>query len=613
MWELTFESKKFKFYPEPFIGAVDAHPDVSGEEAPRILTDIPADIHTTDVFFPNMNIEGGGSNVIDLLALQLAENLGSHPSLQNAGWFTWLSDQYQVGPSNCSWLDMDLVAECFKGDRQDDKVKTQTVFALAYLFWRGFNRFLHEEERWRRYNARFLYLVSAWQWYHMARFLSGSWLAARLAFPKDIKIKGNLRWLNNEMIEATRLLQGLIKDTEFKYAVRLLAFQLRKKGFSGQPEMSEDERLLYGMILDLDDTSTIEEPRWKGANPFRWIAGNQPIWAPPATVPELVTAGDCSQYQSWDLGQVIQNRVVSESFIWEQAHLHPVYLDSEDWNLQPFVRGLIGSWLLPRYDFAGAFRLTMLLRTRSQAAVGKNRPNQRRQPHELLTGVVLWIAVLAALMFGGGWYAEQPNNIILSSQWNWVIASAVIMGFLIGPMIYIILSRFDLQTYQYLLLPRLMGGIMVGYAALVLQGDSINLKNALYTSSAAGYLLAVLLVIIVILVGGWYFFFECQVRVASKKIAQKRSIQMLVIALAASIFIGLFATGLTTAMEWQSETCVGHAMLTCPNQGIFLIGPIGFIDLRQLFVFVPLAMLTGFVSQFIFEEKPITASVWESS
>lgn len=603
MWALRC-TNRIKYGERPF-------EYFSSQECDPSLVCVPENFYEACIFFPAQSLDPDGSQPLDMRAWELANSLASDPAFQTAEWLAWINDSYQAQPGAPGWLNMDPVSKMFQG-KPNTLDENQVKFALAYLFWKGIFYYFYQDDRWKTYNARFAYLVSAWQWFHLARYLSQLWLQARSTNQKNILIEGYVHWLNNDLIEATRVLQSLIQDPDFRYAVQLLVNRMDGNNREQQSQLNEGERLLYGMILEPAKAQPDDPARWMNDNPFRKIGGNSPI---------RLSFSDSSKVI--DYGKVIHNPVVSrQPMQWEMNRLHPVFMVSEDWNLQSFVRLMIGSWMLPRYDFSGAFHLAMLLRS-NDTGMAKTSPHPsstHSQPGMRPSAINDWTIILGAialcLIIGSPWFvqklAKYPIGIPSISG---LILLLMVLSF--GSFIW---RRLDHKVYQYLLLPRLLGGIVVGYIGLVLSADAIVLKNALFANCAQqtgfcelGIFLTIFLWVIVLLIGGWYFYYESLARVKDESIAKKRSFRLLIITAAASTLIGLFAVSLTTAMEWQADWCANIQVFRCPTQGWFFIGPIGLIDARQLFVFIPLAMLTGFISQFLFEDKPITSSVWESN
>lgn len=626
MWKLTYLGVEIetgqKSVEEPFRWHW-------GTEGGNCVIAVAEEIYTTRCFFPARGLDISSVKPIDLLTRQFAQTLADDPVFHKADWLVWISDPFQVELSR--WVGFDGIEQC-KGI--EDIQKTQTRFALAYLFWKGLFFYLDNDERWKQYNARILYLISAWQWFHLIRYLSKIWIEARDTLngkaDEDVEgnlrwlnVEGNLRWLNNELIAATQALQDLIQRVDFRFAVQWLIHQLdptqapvdptknrgRKERQANFPEV---ERLIYGMLLEHEGRPQDQTGRWSANQPNAFststIGGNKPVFDP-----------DQKEDQTWELGSVIKNEVTQDlSWQWREVDLHPVYRVSESWNLQSFARLLIRKWLLPRYDFSGALHVVMLLRSyQSKSKTIDASVRSGKWFGNFLVYVIVW-AVVLLFDFTLAPILQHTLRFDIWNDWASQLAGGFIFWTLIAGGIWQVRCRFDQKSYQYLLLPRLLGGILVGYAGLVLSADSLVLKNALFAECTNGAMFcyknivqAVFLWIAVAGIGWWYFYYECLARVQHEERSKKRAFVLLAVSFAASMSIGLFAISLTTAMEWQSEACKGFALLLCPVQGYFMMGPIGVIDVRQFFVFVPLAMLTGFISQFLFEEKPITASVWE--
>jgi len=577
-----------------------------GAECDSCLVHVPDEIYKTCCFFPAQGLGISTVEPIDLLTREFAQALSDNSVFLDADWLVWISDTYQQ--ELYQWVSFDEV----DNDKERPPIqKTQIKFALAYLFWKGLFLYLDTDERWQTYNARFLYLITAWQWFHLIRYLSRIWIEARDTQKgnPDLAVENNLRWLNNELIAATQALQDLIQRVDFRFAVRQLIHHLDPNSKEGRADLPEVERLIYGMLLEGKEKPLNLSARWtvNRGNAFSRIGGNMPIYAP-----------DQLEERTWELGSVIKNDVAQKlSWQWRSVDLHTVFLVSKNWNLQSFARMLIRKWLLPRYDFSGALHLAMLLRSYQQEEYVQNATaKSEKWFRDFLIYVIIWAIVLLI-----DFLAPIPLGILKFDIWNYsknVSLGILFFAILIAGGFWLIFHRFDRQAYQYLLLPRLLGGILVGYAALVLSADSLTLKNALFAECAYGAMWCpknvcqtIVLWIAILGIGWWYFYYECFARIQHKKMSCRRSLLLLVISIAASTLIGLFAVSLTTAMEWQSDACKGFGTLLCPVQGYFMIGPIGIIDVRQFFIFIPLATLTGFISQFLFEEKPITASVWE--
>lgn len=642
-WKINFEQNQFSVYP--FTPDEQESPDEQ-----NALVRIPSDIYKSNLFFGFQRSPIHPEHRdINFYAWEFARNLSENPYFRRAEWHQWLSDlaQTQDKSGNRRWLYLNKVGEVYPSALV---ANTQTQFALAYLFWKGLFYYLHSGERWRAENAAVLYLLSAWQSFSMARYLVQVWLAADQFYVGEQAreySQNALRWLNSELIEITRSLDTLLKDPDFRYPIENLLWLMDPRGGqesnSYQPQAAPEERLFYGMALIPNRLPQDGAGRWEGEDAWTRIAGYLPVFDPNFNQESQDVPSPNEQEQNtdslegalWDYGCVIKNPVVIDGFRWEAAQLHPAFTKHEHLGLHSFIRKLISGWLLPRYDFAGAFHLARLLHPSGDGS-------HERAVRDVLKSAWRWGLLLLAFMVVLGqlpvilgtsipgavtFGIEFPEGRIISVDytrlaadfpllWNqWFVGFEVLVVIVLA-FIYVRthhqIVHLDPEVLPYLLLPRLMGGIIVGYAAILLQGDSINLKNALFTGgSVLGWILAAGLMFGVWLVGSWYFYHEALARIRSDSIAKSRSKALFWISLMASFLIGLVIVSMTTAMEWQADECKNVILYACQTQGPFLIGPLGIIDLRQMAVFVSLAMLTGFVSQFIFEEKPVTASIWE--
>lgn len=623
-WVICFEDKKF-LVVSPSTMPPGVHLQVA-------LADIPWKIHESHIFFGSeWSLVGSGEMDVNFYARRLAINLASCPFFQEPEWLHWISDQTQVHIKE--WLSFSQLDLYFHTNKVSLTSETQVRFALAYLFWKGMFYYLRSGERWRSENAHFLYLLSTWQAFMQARYLAEIWLDVGDK-PGSQKEKV-LRWLNSELIELTRALDGILKSPEFREPIRMLLWRIEPPKQTAERvdlRYSPEERLFYGLVLTSNQSLLPGllpgANRWSDNNAEKSLAGNQPIYIPVDSTDINKEGSD----ETWKHGEALINHVISYRFDWKEVRLHPVFTERKFLGLWPFTHKLIASWLLPRYDFSGAFHLARML--------GQDQLPSRQSPLQMEKSLLIWGSVLILVMFLLGqipamaarWAAgnslgcagqtlncdpyQQAYNQI---PWLWnpcvlIIGVILVLGVLFFAVCQLRRQlHLDRQMIPYLLLPRLLGGITVGYAAIVLEGDSITLKNAFFAGRTDlwGWLLVLLLFVSVSLVSNWYFYHEAQARVQSEVIAKQRSLALFFITLIASFSIGLFAVSLTTAMEWQQEACQESILFACRQQGPFLIGPVGVIDLRQLVVFASLAMLTGLISQFLFEEKAITASIWE--
>lgn len=606
-------------------GAGLAHPGTSDLDAILLLPEIPIDIHQYDVFLGVVN--GNYTyrhNSINGLTQTLCSHLTSLTYAKNQKLISWFRDENFALQESPVWLDLSRVSEGYSGSSMQVE-ETQARFAISYVFWKGILEFLRSEENWRRLNARFMYLVAAWQWFYLARFLAGRHY-------RQLMESGGQQsyltpsWANNELVQATRLLQTMLRDPEYANARRLLYYHLKLKLQDQQQDVNEkslkivwfgrksskltrprnpqtkdsvisdaqnirvsvtpDEQLLLSMVIVQEPAAQIIVDQ--SVQTSDYLCGDREVYDP-AIIGKTIP---------WETGSVIQNGWVGDGFRWKGLTVHPVFATDRGWQVKEFVRQLIANVMLPHYQLFDALRMSYLLR-RAPEQVGRARDKMSfaNLVTSLFAGLIFLLVGIPLISLIPGMPALEawPANLpYIALSWTTLITTAVFLG-----------MHLDGSVAHYLLLPRLLGGMMVGYLALALQGESFLLKNTVFSSSdpVLGWVLAAIILIGTLWIGFTYLKFECLSIIHDNRISTIRAAVLLFTSLIASALIGLFVVGLTTAMEKGDNREI--------HQLLWMIGPAGVIDLRQYLVFVPLAMLTGFVSQFIFEDKAITASIWE--
>lgn len=606
--------------------------DTSSQVA--LLIDIPFDIYRLNVF---LGIDAGKfintAKSVNRLVQELRAALVKSSDITLLNSFR---DEHYEQNIPQTWINLTGVRDAYKNRRMPVE-ETQTRFALAFIFWKGMVEFLRDDDAWRRLNARYVYLISAWQWFHLARSLAG-WNYWALVKAGEARVSILPGWAHNELVQATRLLQTLLRDPENANAMRMLYANLavhqehaapvgywgwlaekaarawrwlRRTARKPVPTETDDqpllmrsqpptripevEQLLLSMALIPEEQARAVLRRDDQPDPIN-LCGDRVV-----DDPSYTQRGQDGRGITWDLGGVIHNRRVGSHFGWQGLAVHPVFAAARGWQLKDFARQLIGGVLLPRYNLTGAVRMAYLLR---QQVDGRKEPDPERKPAPM--GKFIGQLVVLSLLLGVVMIVLPRLAGLVPPLARWGDWPAIILSWvLLAAMARLLLVNLDGSVSQYLLLPRLLGGMMVGYLALALQGDSMVLKNTLFAGQVNGFLITAGLNVITMLIGFTYLYFESLSIVHDEHIARPRALLLLLVSLLASAFIGLFVVGLTTRMEQLSDS------FRAANQSLWLVGPTGMMDARQYFVFVPLAMLTGFVSQFIFEEKAITAPVWE--
>ena len=289
-----------------------------------------------------------------------------------------------------------------------------------------------------------------------------------------------------------------------------------------------------------------------------------------------------------------------ERMDWQEVELHPAFKTS---NGKAEVMRYIHSSLLPHYDFRTALHLTALLGRGSTKSGAADSP-QPQAGNKFLNRIMTnpwWMlggAVFALLSsIGIGLALAGFLQGMETSTAELVGINAIQVLFLLG-LLFIILRRIGGNLVGYLSLPRLAGGVIVGYLALILQDNPGRVSDVIWGETVwAGWFKFGLLFLFVFLVGFLYLHFDIRPVLQNPSLAARRSLFLMCLAVFISALLGVFFIALATSQPFNFDR-------------LYFPGPFGWVDLRQYLVYVPLALFTGLVTQFIFEDKPRTAPVW---
>lgn len=286
-----------------------------------------------------------------------------------------------------------------------------------------------------------------------------------------------------------------------------------------------------------------------------------------------------------------------QSISWHQVEIPKVFQQGQQGRAA--VRRLIRNQLLPHYDLESAFWLARLLEGKSPT---------REIPFGLhwfgIGGLVvfLFIALAVSVQWLPGLTMIPCAG--LAVEWATLIA--------LGCIAYRVL---DIGSIPHLALPRVLGGILIGYFAVALQPPEfiryLCQGNGLGILPVPG-LIAMLWVGVALLSFG-YLLADVHFMTETSGSQKKRALFTLVYAIMATIVLGIFILPLVgnPCLEGQCLlfTHSLQPMSSACSQG-YLIGPLGLVHIKTLFAFVPMALLAGLISQFIWEREPITASIW---
>jgi hypothetical protein len=415
-------------------------------------------------------------------------------------------------------------------------------FLLA-AFYKGLFMYISDNDRWQRFDAAILRLYAAWQWYYFIRAAvdEGSNSSTKVSISAERQ---------NDIIEAHQVLSGLLESGE--WALSGAAHHLAHL-VSGIDHSCLIYRMRIQMVLESSPNSNNPE---------------QPVFSPT----------DLYRKPSFWKGLILwDSRYGKNNY---DLNLHPLFIDKDKGGAAA-LRMLATEWALKRYDFDTALRLANLQT--------KNRLNLKNWSITLVLILVTTIILVATITGSTSLaiHSASPAPLILF-QWVVIAALLSVFMFFFG---WRFLSRFGL--------PRLIGGIFIGYSALIFEDSSATLSNALWSN---GWSAVVFLWVAVLAAGGYYLYNDIQPYTGNYTETFHRVFIMLPIFFLMSATIGLFLLPIfTNAFADQ---------LRYPLERVVFLGPTGWVDLYHFLVFTPLALLVGLVTQFLFEEKTITTSVW---
>lgn len=274
-------------------------------------------------------------------------------------------------------------------------------------------------------------------------------------------------------------------------------------------------------------------------------------------------------------------------WIWtlKKIRIHPRFRDGE---ARVTIRRLVRYWLLHRYDLGAAYRLAF---------------GMTQRPDWLRTiGAVA--SIVASILVFFVFYFLTGNS---------CFADRVFASFLQGLLpCVVVLALFSLDWHCFfeLLLPRLCAGISMGYLAFFISQEGWILTSLFcrrygwqdfykfHLTSLPFVLFFAFSISLVFL----YFFKEASVYTNDRWKAIWRAFVVLGWGIVVSLSLGVWVCQLG-----------GPILRSIDSTVIFvdnLPGLLNPIPTPALLTFAPLALVVGIIVQIIWEEKPITATVW---
>jgi len=268
---------------------------------------------------------------------------------------------------------------------------------------------------------------------------------------------------------------------------------------------------------------------------------------------------------------------------WNATRLHVVFSQYEP--AKKSVRELITHWLLPRYNLDTALHLARRLRN--------NRPDRveisvAKYLFFLITWLLLVIAVGSVMI----------QIIPTASAGLPISVGETLLG--LGGIAGILIRILDVNILPHLAAPRIVGGVMIGYLTIMLENGSIEVNQVLWNNYWG--LPALLVLVSVLFAGFTYLYFDVRPLARDGKTSFKRAFSTLVLSFMLASLVGLAVVAVITAKD-----PVECRHLFCH---FTFWGPFGQVNLAYFISFVPMALLAGLVTQFIFEERTVTSPVW---
>ncbi len=266
------------------------------------------------------------------------------------------------------------------------------------------------------------------------------------------------------------------------------------------------------------------------------------------------------------------------------AHIHPFFKSTVGKNE---IRRIISEFALKRYDFKTTLQIAFLVDHKEfrKQWIGEH-------IHCLLVFLIFIFFVFQTSLI-------TTLNIIFSNDPTWSRYLAIFIGWVL--MIsagYYATNYIDYHIVPYLVMPRMFGGIFLGYTVTLFQLDINGLSNALFDKC---WIPLIFLYLVVVSAGFLYLVYDT-LPFCSQDIAKRRAFFTMVIGMVMSLIVGLFVLPFHNVnMPMKSS-----------DQSWFL-GLAGWVNIKELISLTPLALFTGLVTQFLFEEKTISASVWAAS
>jgi hypothetical protein len=264
---------------------------------------------------------------------------------------------------------------------------------------------------------------------------------------------------------------------------------------------------------------------------------------------------------------------------WKDATIHRRYCEG---NGSAAVHQIIRNWLLPRSAIFEAIQLALKLRF----------PNCHL-PKKLWRGFLTILLILQIVALAAAWLKPWP--------WTNDISRFLLHGGLLGLLLIVALFLLDIRSIMHLALPRVIGGILVGYLPLILTDEAWKLTKTFQVHTAV-----IALWLIVALLFAFFLFIHVKGFVERAGLAIARAATTLFWGVLVSLFFGIWLIQIAQPIYSEVFATANIDVQPC------LPGVVSntCVPLSVLVIFAPLALSVGLVTQLLWQGKLATEPIW---
>lgn len=413
------------------------------------------------------------------------------------------------------------------------------------IFYKAIYLYLHDEDRYQRFDADIALVYCVWQLYNLLKKLwseSGSDL------------------YRYELAKSYIALDEILSNDTFYHSI----YMLWHYGIWNDQDQKKAHDLTNPIIRERLRLSMVLKENQDQNNNVSGIIREKPIDAP-----------FCFQWKR------------PKRWKKETVKIHPRFSK----NGSKTVCRLIKYWLLPRYDIGASLRLAINLAQ-----------DRKCKPIKSILSII-FILIIASLFL-------LCHNLPIINTTAGLLAEVAL------PIIFVLaFINLDRECLFEILLPRLFGGIVIGYLAFTISKDGWRLpmlfccqygSDGFHWQSPIGWWLLVLILFSIVF-AIFYFYKEAFVYTNDRNSALFRTLPVMIWTFWMAISIGAWVCEFASPIFDDIKPLGLQGPLFKWNLYGFLGKPIPIIP---LLTFVTLSVITGIIVQIIWEDKPVTASIW---